>query len=142
MGVSHSVHGTQWQLEGLCLTFIGAVFFAIALQYILSMKMGIYFARPLAYLLSMCLSLVFFGKLFTFVQSKRKHVKPAGNYTKGLDHTLGVTAALVCMFISFLASWVPNVGDWSLLIGPIGLVLLLATMVLFSRLKRARSQAP
>ena len=126
MGVSHSVYGTQWQLEGLLVTLTGAVSIALALQHALSMKMGLYYARPLAYLISTFISVVLSGIIFGWVQRKRRPAKPARGYTGGLDHSLGIASALVCMFISFLVSLIPNVGDWSLLIGPIGFVILIA----------------
>ena len=141
MGVSHSIHGTQWQLEGLLVTLTGAVSIALALQHALSqsMKIGLFYARPLAYLLSTFVSVVLSGKLFEWVQRRRKPAEPAGGYTGGLDYSLGIAAALVCMLISFLASLIPNVGDWSLLIGPIGFVLLFAILVLLSRATRVKA---
>ena len=112
MGVSHPTHGPRWQLIGLTSTFSVCVVLAVVLQIVLRNWMPAYYARPMAYFVSILVSFIVFGFVF--------------KYDRSLDHGLGMLAALVSMYFAFFVSWIPNVGDWSLLIGPSVLAILVA----------------
>ena len=112
MGVSHPTHGSRWRLIGLTSTYAVCVVLAVVFQIVLRRWIPAYYARPVAYFLSTLVSFLVSNNLLQFGRS--------------LDHGLGMIAALVSMLIAMVASFIPKVGDWSLVIGPAAFAILFA----------------
>ena len=104
MGVSHPTHGRRWLLIALTSTYAVFAVLAVVFQIVLRRWIPAYYARPVAYFLSALVSFLVSNNLLQFGQS--------------LDHYLGMLAALMSMLIAMITSFIPKVGDWSLLFGP------------------------